>query len=161
MRVTSCWKWIVTSSFSFCWLLQGTAAYGQVGSSIENERSMSARDSVDLLQRQQGRRRRRSASSSNVGYVDNAIVGTQLQLRYDYAQGANRPDRAEFIYGKCGCYREVAMALPPNGDPNAPGPAASLVGKDPFTTPFIETNLDYHDIVLDGEYAFHDRICIR
>ena len=55
----------------------------------------------------QNRRGPRSVATSNVGYIDNAIVGTQFQLRYDNAREANSSDRAEFIYAKCGCYREA------------------------------------------------------
>lgn len=114
----------------------------------------SASDSADQQQLTGGRRRRRSAGSSNVGYIDNAIIGNQLQIRYDFAKGVNRADRVEFIYGKCGCYREVGV------DPNAPGPAVPLGGRDPFTTPFIETVLDYHEVVLDVEYAPHARFSL-
>lgn len=100
-------------------------------------------------------RRPRSAATSNVGYVDNAIVGTQIQLRYDVALEANSPDRAEFIYGKCGCFAVLGA------DPDAPGPVGTLpAGADPLTTPLIETSLDFQEIVLDGEYAFHDRVSV-
>jgi hypothetical protein len=93
-------------------------------------------------------RRPRSAARSNVGYVDNAIVGTQIQLRYDNARGADRPDRAEFIYAKCGCY---------GGD--ATGPMGILPnGANAATTPLIEYDLNYQDIILDGEFAFSDRL---
>jgi hypothetical protein len=114
-----------------------------------------ASDSLDQQQlTSPRRRRRRSAGSSNVGYIDNAIIGNQLQIRYDFANGVNRADRVEFIYAKCGCYREV------NVDPDAPGPAVPLAGRDPFTTPFIETVLDYHEVVLDVEYAPHERFSL-
>lgn len=94
--------------------------------------------------------RRRSAARSNVGYVDSAIPATQFQLRYDGARGADRPDLAEFIYGKCGCF---------GGD--APGPIGNLpAGADPLVTPLIEFDLDYHEVVLDGEFAFHDRASV-
>jgi hypothetical protein len=89
-----------------------------------------------------------------VGYVDNAIVGNQLQIRYDFASGVNRPDRAEFIYAKCGCYRVLGV------DPDAPGPSLGLNGGDPLTTPFIINNLDYHEVALDLEYAFHERFSL-
>lgn len=85
-------------------------------------------------------RRTRSAARSNVGYVDNAIVGTQLQLRYDNAMGADAPDRAEFIYAKCGCF---------GGDATGP------IGGSPPRV--IEYDLSYQDITLDGEFAFHER----
>jgi hypothetical protein len=89
-----------------------------------------------------------ASSDSDSGYIDDAIVGTQLRARFDAAYGNNRPDRAEFFYAKCGCLREVGA------DRDAPGPAPPLNGADPNTTRFIETNIDYQDIMLDFEYAF-------
>lgn len=86
-------------------------------------------------------------SDSNVGYIDSAIICTQLRVRFDAAFGNDRPDRAEFFYGKCGCFRETGA------DPDAPGPAPKLNNRDPNTTPFIETNVDYQDISLQFEYA--------
>ena len=38
------------------------------------------------------------------GYVDFAVPITQFRLRFDAAYDDNRPDRAEFFYGKCGCF---------------------------------------------------------
>jgi hypothetical protein len=86
-------------------------------------------------------------ASSNVGYIDDAIVETQLRLRYDAAFNNIWPDRAEFFYAKCGCFRETGA------DPDAPGPAPPLNGRDPATTRFIETSVDYQDISLEFEYA--------
>jgi hypothetical protein len=63
-------------------------------------------------------------SDSSVGYLDNAIPGNQLRLRFDAAYGADFPDRAEFLYGTW------ARAVP-----GAPGP------------PLRECNLDYQDLV--------------
>ena len=40
---------------------------------------------------------------SMVGYIDNAIVGSQIRLRFDAGFDNNRPDRAEFFYAQCGC----------------------------------------------------------
>ncbi len=42
---------------------------------------------------------------SATGYIDNAIVGSQIRFRFDAAFGFQDPDRAEFFYAKCGCYR--------------------------------------------------------
>ncbi len=86
-------------------------------------------------------------SDSSVGYIDDAIIRTQMRLRFDAAFDNNRPDRAEFFYAKCGCFRELGV------DPDAPGPAPPLNGSDPATTRFIETNVDYQDISVDFEYA--------
>jgi hypothetical protein len=38
------------------------------------------------------------------GYLDLAIPINQIRLRYDAGSNFNRPDRAEFFYGKCGCF---------------------------------------------------------
>src|SRR5437660_1305295 len=59
--------------------------------------------------------------ASDVGYIDSAIPRTLLRLRADSAFNDNRPDRAEFFYAKCGCFR----GLSPNNplfDPKAAGP---------------------------------------
>ena len=87
-------------------------------------------------------------SNSNVGYIDNAIVGTQLRFRFDAAFGSNRPDRAEFLWAKCGCFRVDGT------DPDAPGPAPST----PTAAGGIrETRVDYQELRLDMEYALTDR----
>jgi hypothetical protein len=49
-----------------------------------------------------------TVSNSGVGYIDAAIPGNQLRLRYDAAFYDNRPTRAEFLY--------------PRGGPAGPGP---------------------------------------
>jgi len=41
-------------------------------------------------------------------------------------------------------------------DPNAPGPA--LDGRDPVTTPFIETSVGFRDYVVYAEHAFNDQV---
>lgn len=76
------------------------------------------------------------ALSSNVGYIDNAIVQNQFRFRYDTGYGVDVPDRAEFFYAKCGCFT--------NG--NGPGPALP------------ETNIDYQDLLFYGEIAYNNRI---
>lgn len=56
------------------------------------------------------------------GYIDSAIIRSQIRLRYDAAYDNNRPDRAEFFYAKCGC------------NPGGRGPIKP------------ETRVDYQDI---------------
>jgi hypothetical protein len=78
------------------------------------------------------------------GYVDFAVPITQFRLRFDAAYDNNRPDRAEFFYGKCGCF----ATLPPSNakfDPRAPGP------------PLLETRVDYQEIRPYLEYALTNR----
>jgi hypothetical protein len=60
-------------------------------------------------------------------YVESAIPLTQYRLRYDAADGDNRPDRADFFYPKCGCFRFVPPAL--GGDPRAPGPGTGIASR--------------------------------
>lgn len=93
-------------------------------------------------------------SDSKTGYIDNAIVGNQFQVRFDAIYDVDRPDRAEFFYAKCGCFREVGA------DPAAPGPAPSLNGRDPLTTKFVETSVDAYRLSLDLEYAFSDKFSV-
>jgi hypothetical protein len=45
------------------------------------------------------------------GYIDYARPMNQFRIRYDAMYDMNRPDRAEYFYGKCGCFGG-----------NAPGP---------------------------------------
>jgi hypothetical protein len=40
---------------------------------------------------------------SMVGYIENAVIGTQVRVRFDAAFHDNAPDRAEFFYAQCSC----------------------------------------------------------
>ncbi len=82
-------------------------------------------------------------ADSNVGYIDNAIPRTQLRLRYDSAWDDNRPDRAEFLYPKCGCFRTAPLNA--GFDPHAPGPRLP------------ESRIDFQDIATAIEVAAGDR----
>ncbi len=93
-------------------------------------------------------------SGSTTGYVENAFIGSQVRLRFDAGFGINTPDRAEFFYGKCGCYR-------PNVDPDAPGPVGILPpNADPAVTPLIENDLDYQELQMYAEFAPHPRFSL-
>jgi hypothetical protein len=54
--------------------------------------------------------------ASNTGYIDSALVRSQLRIRYDIERDIKYPDRAEFIYGQCNC----------NPQGVSPGPAEDL-----------------------------------
>jgi hypothetical protein len=58
--------------------------------------------------------------------------------------GIDVPDRAEFFYAKCGCYRDPAAG--DAFDPDAPGPGPGIV-----------TNLNFQQIYVQGEYAANNR----
>jgi hypothetical protein len=81
------------------------------------------------------------------GYIDQAIPLTQFRLRFDAAYDDNRPDRAEFIYPKCGCFASnlVRTKAPGIFDPRAPGPGMP------------ETSIDYQEISSYLEVAFSNR----
>jgi hypothetical protein len=81
-----------------------------------------------------------SAAVAMGGYIDNAVPVTMFRLRYDSAYRNNRPDRAEFFYAKCGCFR---TEQPPQFDANGP--------------PLPETSVDYQEISPYFEYAFAPR----
>jgi len=71
------------------------------------------------------------SEGSMVGYIDNAIVGSEIRLRFDAAFDNNRPDRAEFFYAQCGC-----------DGPPARGPAPGLV-----------LHLNFQQLYMRAEYA--------
>jgi hypothetical protein len=52
-------------------------------------------------------------------YLDLPFIVNQYRLRYDDVYDDNAPDRAEYFYAKCGCFRTAQGNL---HDPNAKGP---------------------------------------
>lgn len=89
------------------------------------------------------RRRRRP---SMVGYIEDSTIRNQVRFRFDTAAGNNVPDRAEFFYAKCGCYRFVPA---PAFDPDAPGPG-----------PGIPTEISFTELYAFGERAVADRFSV-
>ena len=61
-----------------------------------------------------GQRRR----GSYVGYLDDAVVSSKIRMRFEIGRHNRTPDRAEFFYAKCGCYRGLAPNDPAR-DPDA------------------------------------------
>lgn len=90
--------------------------------------------------------RRRRASM--VGYINDAGIQSQLRVRFDVGQGIEAPDRAEFFYPKCGCYRGLDTDHPAY-DPNAPGPA-----------PGIASDIDFSQFYVQAEWAFSPRVSV-
>jgi hypothetical protein len=82
----------------------------------------------------------RQVADSNSGYIDSALIGNVARFRFDAGYDDNVPDRAEFFYGKCGCFRVLGA------DPRAPGP------------PKLEKGVDYQDLSGYLEYAVTDRL---
>lgn len=81
-----------------------------------------------------------------VGYVGDATIGSQVRVRFDAVSEITAPDRAEFFYGKCGCYRGLPSNHPAY-DPDAPGPG-----------PGIASDLDGRQLFVQAEYAALGRI---
>lgn len=88
---------------------------------------------------------------SMIGYIDDAIIESQVRVRFEVGIGTRAPDRAEFFYAKCGCYRDLHLF--PNAaqfdDPNAPGPR-----------PDAATDLDFRQFMVEAEYAVHPRLSV-
>jgi hypothetical protein len=94
-------------------------------------------------------------SGSTTGYVENAFVGSQVRVRFDAGFGIETPDRAEFFYAKCGCYRLAGI------DPQAPGPVGVLpAGANPATSKLIENDLGYQEFQVYAEFAPHQRFSL-
>jgi hypothetical protein len=81
-------------------------------------------------------------------YLDSAIIGSQIRIRFDAAFNMTHPDAAEFFYAKCGCYGDLA---PTNAlfDPNAPGPG-----------PGNTTQINFQQVYLNVEYALNPRFSV-
>ena len=85
-------------------------------------------------------------SGSMIGYIDDATVGSKVRVRFDAGMHIQAPDRAEFFYAKCGCYRDLTG---PAFDPNAPGPG-----------PGIATDLNFQQLYVQAEYAVNPRLSV-
>jgi len=85
--------------------------------------------------------------NSMIGYIDDAIIGSQVRVRFDVGFGNRAPDRAEFFYGKCGCFADPALGE--LNDPNAPGPR-----------PNAATDLDFRQLMIEAEYAIGPRLAV-
>ena len=81
---------------------------------------------------------------SMVGYVEDATIRNQFRVRLDLGSRAGSPDRAEFFYAKCGCYR---VFDPPVRDPDAPGPGPGAL-----------YSVSYQQLYLQADYAPSPRL---
>ncbi len=78
-----------------------------------------------------------------VGYIDDAIIGSQIRVRFDAAFSDSTPDAAEFFYAKCSCYRLLgSIGDLPAVDPNAPGPGTG-----------VPTGVNFQQLYFNVEYA--------
>jgi hypothetical protein len=89
-------------------------------------------------------------ADSATGYIDNAIVGSQVRIRFDSGFNMDTPDRAEFFYAKCGCYRFLP-SNDPAFDPEAPGPG---------TFGQIEESLYFQELHMELEYQLSQRLSV-
>jgi hypothetical protein len=79
---------------------------------------------------------------SMVGYIDNPIVQSLIRIRFDDSFDDQFPDRSEFFYAKCACYRGLQNLIPPAFDPNAPGPG-----------PGVPKAVNYQQLYMNAEYS--------
>jgi Putative MetA-pathway of phenol degradation len=89
---------------------------------------------------------RPKTEGSMVGYIENAVVGSQVRIRFDAGFNFSTPDLAEFFYAKCACYKGLATLNPQAFDPNAAGPG-----------PGVPKTLNFQQLYLNAEYAPHRR----
>jgi hypothetical protein len=85
--------------------------------------------------------------ASMVGYIDDPVISSKVRLRYELGYQDTAPDRAEFFYAKCGCYRSPGAGAA--FDPNAPGPA-----------PGAANDVDFRQFYVEGEYAPSRRLSV-
>ncbi len=83
---------------------------------------------------------------SMVGYIEDSTVRSQVRFRFDAGFGNDVPDRAEFFYGKCGCYKYVP---PPARDLDAPGPGQG-----------IPTEINFREFYTLAEFAVGERYSV-
>lgn len=79
---------------------------------------------------------------SMVGYIDNPIVESQIRIRFDAAFEDRVPDRSEFFYAKCSCYRLLGPVNPVAVDQNPGGPGTG-----------IPTAVNFQQLYADVEYS--------
>jgi hypothetical protein len=79
---------------------------------------------------------------STVGYIDNPLVESQIRIRFDDAFEDQFPDRSEFFYAKCSCYRGLLPLIPAAYDPNAPGPGLG-----------VPNAINYQQLYMNVEYS--------
>jgi len=84
---------------------------------------------------------------SMVGYVDDAVIASKLRVRFETGLQNRVPDRAEFFYAKCGCYRDLLGD--PAFDPESPGPR-----------PGAANDLDFQQVFVQGEFAAGNRLSL-
>lgn len=89
-----------------------------------------------------------AAADSPGGYLDMAAPVTQFRLRYDDALNNVNPDRGEYFYAQCGCFR-IPAALGGAGDGSAKGPPGANT-----------TSVDYQAIRAYAEYAFSPKFSV-
>lgn len=85
---------------------------------------------------------------SMVGYIEDAVIGSRIRLRFDAGFHSTVPDRAEFFYAKCGCFRDLSPSLPVF-DPDAAGPG-----------PGVTTDVNFQQLYLEAEYSLGSRVSL-
>jgi hypothetical protein len=109
-----------------------------------------------------------TAIASNGGYIDTAIIRSRVRVRFDANYDDTSPDKAEFIYPKCGCFGNPAnfpkaisngvfntpKALRLGYDPMARGPQHTMVSNLPVARMFGgDPRINYQEVATYLEYA--------
>jgi hypothetical protein len=105
-----------------------------------------------------------TAIADNVGYIDSAIVRSRVRVRFDANYGDTSPDKAEFIYPKCGCFANPLNFLKDGAfvksyafrhgyDPRARGPQHPVFPGLRATQFSGDPRVDYQELATYLEYA--------
>jgi hypothetical protein len=85
---------------------------------------------------------------SMVGYIEDTLVGSKVRVRFDIGLHSHTPDRAEFFYAKCGCYRTLSVT-DSSYDPKAAGPGPGNL-----------EDLNFQQLYVEAEYAATERFSV-
>lgn len=108
-----------------------------VGSGVLSMADSASQSQAPAARADAGTRRR----PSMVGYVEDGTIATQLRVRFDSVRRVQAPDRAEFFYAKCGCYRGMPPTHP-YYDKDVPGHRDGVL-----------TDANAQHLAIMGEYA--------
>jgi hypothetical protein len=103
------------------------------------------------------------AVADNVGYIDSAIIRSRVRVRFDANYDDTSPDKAEFIYAKCGCFANpknflvngsLANAYAHGYDPKARGPQHAFGPQFRSAGQFSgQPSINYQEVATYLEYA--------
>lgn len=93
-----------------------------------------------------------SLGDSSVGYVESALIGTQMRVRFDSSDDARRPGRAEFLYAT-GAPLGPGLPLPEVRNDLQEISAYAELAVSPVLSGFVELGARLIDPAINGNSA--------